>query len=453
MCFGRLPCPVYGVLSLMFWMPCAAAQQLPITLKEDAKPGRQFQVRTRGELSGSLLLPATTKTDASKAAPAKALKLTGSAATEYDETWLAVNGAAVVKSFRIYRALDYRRAIGDQRQESALRADVRRLIIIPQSQNELIFSPDAPLTQQEVEQVQLEVFTPRLAGLLPAGPVNVGDAWKAGEMALAELLDMEIDRADVACRLLAIEARDGRPFAVVSFGGLASGTSQDGPCRQRVDGTYSFDLDGRFLSDLSLSGISWMLDGAGKEVGKIEGRFVVTRRAIDRPDLRASELERQTMEPTEQNTALLLDEPVLGVRLVYPRRWTVTQADKRQVILDDGAGAGLVLTMEALKQLPTAAQFQAEARAALEKQKVTVLRGEPPRRLVGGAGLIDQFRFEVANDKQQRFVLEYYVVTQTAGGATVAANFAASRAAEAAAEVERIVKSLRLSTPAASRGR
>lgn len=435
------------ISSVFLAAPGLATADDTVLLQESPKPGQQFHIKTRGDLSGVLQLPADAKADPKKPAAPGALKLIGNSSTEYDETCLGADGATVAKSFRVYRTLDYRRTIGEQRQESTLRQDVRRLLVIPQRENEFVLSPDGPLTLQEVEQAQLEVYTPRLNGLFPRAAVKPGEVWKASDDAIHELADMEINSNEVVCKLIAVENREGRHLAVVNFSGTVSGTSQDGACRQRLDGTYSFDLQGHYLSDLSLAGISWMLDANGKEVGKIEGRFVLTRKPTDLPELRLAELQRLTLEPTDLNTALLFDEPNMGLRFVYPRRWTVKQADARQVILDDGQGAGLLLTMEPLAQLPTAVQFESEARAALLKQKITPLRQDPPRRLVSGIEPIDQFGYEVENDKKQRLVMDYFVVKQAAGGATGAATFPASRAAEATAEVERIVKSLRLTPP------
>lgn len=456
-------CLQFLCCSSLCWLlaaPAARADE-PALLQETPTAGQQFRVKCRGDLQGALALPAAVaKPDPSRGDPAKpegkkdpkaagpaALTLSGSSLTEYDEAWLPADGAAQVRACRVYRTQDYRRTIGQQKQESALRPEVRRLVLIPQRQKELVFSPDGPLTFNEIEQAQLDAYTPRLAGLLPGKAVRIGERWNADQAAIAELADMEVTGGDVACKLLAIEPREGRRHAICSFSGLVTGTTQDGPCRQRIDGTFAFDLELKHLADVSLLGASVMLDAQGKEVGKIEGRFVLTRRRIDLPELRPDALAKLGLEPNDQNTALLCDEPGLGLRFIYPRRWTLKQADGRQIILDDGQGAGLLITLEPLAQLPTAAQFEQEAREALRKQGVTPLRADPPRRLVAGAEPLDQFRFEVENAKKERLVLDYYVLRLAAAGATAAFNCPAARAAETAPEAERLLRSLRLNPP------
>src|SRR5262245_18685962 len=95
-----------------------------IALRETYRPGYQYHVSMRVELSGTLTLPAE------KAEAPKPLAMNGSSAIEYDERVLAVSHGEVDKSLRIYRRVDFQRTVGGQPQQSTLRSEVRRLVLL-----------------------------------------------------------------------------------------------------------------------------------------------------------------------------------------------------------------------------------------------------------------------------------------------------------------------------------
>ena len=101
-----------------------------------------------------------------------------------------------------------------------------------------------------------------------------------------------------------------------------------------------------------------MLDKDGKEVGRIEGRFVLTRQANTRsPVLSDTALKDVATEPNADNTRLLYDNRELGVRFLYPRRWHVASVRGSQVTLDSADGSGLLVTLDPLTRAPTGAAF------------------------------------------------------------------------------------------------
>ena len=72
--------------------------------------------------------------------------------------------------------------------------------------------------------------------------------------------------------------KDGRAQARVTFRGTVRGANEDGPNRQQLDGWLLFDLDSNYLSYLYLKGVHSLLDPDGKEVGRVEGRYVLSRK-------------------------------------------------------------------------------------------------------------------------------------------------------------------------------
>jgi hypothetical protein len=424
----------------------SAAAEEPVRLREQFPVGYQYRVQTRVQLSGKLTLPMTA--EKGKAAP-KPLAVSGESAIDYDERVLAVeHDGRVAKTVRLIRRIDFDRQMGGQPQKTTLRPAVRRVVMVRLNNTEVPFSPDGPLTWGEIDVLRTDVFTPALAGLLPPQPVRVGERWRATDAAVQELTDLErLEGGGLECRLERVTTIERRRQARVSLRGTVRGTNEDGPTRQELEGTFSFDLESNHLSSLTLNGKHILLDAAGNEMGKVEGRFVLTRQA----NYRCSELSDQALrgvglEPTAENTRLLYDNPDLGVTFLHPRRWRVAEARGQQLALDSADGSGLLLTVDPPRRVPTGAQFLNETRDYLQKQKARLLRIVPPHTIQAGSAPVEHFAIE-AEMGGERLLLDYYVARQASGGATLAARLPAKDAAGLALlqkEVEFIARTIRI---------
>jgi hypothetical protein len=441
--WGRVGIIACGLaLAVALAAPAPLTAQQAVSLREQFPAGYQYHVSTRVDLAGALTLPAT------KEQPTpRPLVVTGSSAIEYDERVLAADARAEVeKTFRIYRRVDFQRNVGGVPQQGSIRLAVRRLVMLRLKPAEVPFSPDGPLTWGEIDLVRTDVFTPALVGLLPSAAVRPGETWTAADAAVQELTDLErIESGKLECRLESLTQLGGRRLARVTFAGTVGGVNEDGPNRQQLDGYLFFDLESNHLSYLYLKGVHFLLGKDGKEMGRIEGKFVLTRQAHGRSaDLADQALRGVVIEPNADNTLLLYDNAELGVRFLYPRRWRVAGVrNGRQVALDESAGSGLLLTVEPPERVPTGAQFLAESRDWLRQQKARVLRETQPRRERTAAGDLEHFAVDVEM-ANQRAVLDYYVLRQPAGGATLAARLLPADLANLQKEVERIARSVTL---------
>jgi hypothetical protein len=427
-----------AVFSMLLHLPPTVRGDEAIRLDEKFPVGCQYHVSTRVDLSGVLTPPAD------KGKPAAPLTVKGDSAIEYDERVLAVSspGDSVNKTARVYRRIDFQRTVGDRPQQATIRPEVRRLVLLRKGNAEVPFSPDGPLTWGEIDQVRTDVFTPALTGLLPERPVRSGDRWSASNGAVLELTDLErLAEGQLDCRLEQVTVLEKRRHARIAFSGTVRGTNEDGPNRQTLDGYLYFDLDSNHVSYLYLKGISVLLDKDGREVGRIEGRFVLSRRVHTRcPELSDEGLKAVALEPSADNTQLLYDNPDLGVRFLYARRWRVAGVRGNQVALDGADGSGMLLTVEPPAKVPTGAAFLIESRDWLAGQKARVLRAEPPRSVQASPPL-EHFALE-AEIAGQRVLMDYYVTRQPAGGVTLAARLLPNGLAALQIEVERIARSI-----------
>lgn len=197
-----------------FWHAAVWAMFLPVVgffptradeavrLSERFPVGYQYQVRTRVQLSGSLAVPG----EKGKPAP-KPVPITGESAIDYDERVLALDrDGRVGRTVRIFRRIDVERQLGDTTQKTGLRPSVRRVVMLRLNNREVPFSPNGPLTWGEIDLLRTDVFTPALVGLLPDGPIRVGDRWQASTLSVQELTDLEkIDGGTLTCRLERVE--------------------------------------------------------------------------------------------------------------------------------------------------------------------------------------------------------------------------------------------------------
>jgi hypothetical protein len=424
----------------LFLAAAPAFAQESVRLAESSPPGTQYSVNSQVDVSGSLSLPLEKGQTTSKT-----LNVSGTSAIDYHERVLTVNNQQQVKTtVRMYHKLEFRRKVGDQAQASTLRPEVRRLVILRHNQVEVPFSPDGPMTWNEMDLIRTDVFTPALTGLLPVQPVRARDRWSATAFAVQELTDLDkIDEGTVTCQLDLLALQNGRRQARVSFSGTVRGVGEDGPTRHTLDGYFLFDLQSNHLSYLTVHGAQQLLDKDGKTAGKVDGTFVLTRRLESCKELSDEALRPLKLEPNEENTQLLYDNPEISLRLLHPRRWRVAGVHGRQVALDENGGSGLLLTLEPLTKTPTAEQFLQESKSWLEQQKAKVLRVDPVRQLQGAPKAIEQFSLDAEIEKQ-RVLMHYLVLRQARGGATIAARVLPTQQQVILQDIDKIARSLQI---------
>jgi hypothetical protein len=430
-----------GFFTLAALSTAALRAQEAVVLAEKFPAGYEYRVQTRVDLTGELQVPVE------KDKPPQKVKMTGRSTIDYDERVLAADGkAADQKTIRHYRNIDFRRNVGDRPQEISLRPGVRRLVVMKKGHAKVPFSPDGPLTWNEIDMLRTDIFVPELAGLLPGKPVKPGDSWNVRQSAIIELTDLEkIEKGSLTAKFEIEESIGGRRVAHITLSGDLSGINEDGPNRQKISGRMYFDIKGEFISYLSINGESLMLDKDGAINGHISGEYVLVRRMLPRNEqISDVALATITIEPSADNTLLLYEEPDLGVKLLHPRRWRIGRVARGQITLDEANGSGLLITVEPLKRVPSADDYLRETQAFLTKQKATISRTNQPTRLQNPPNEVEQFHFNAVLSEQQ-VVMDYLIVRQPNAGATFAARILENDRDALMKEVERMARTLTLS--------
>lgn len=438
---SRIRCCQFGIpmMVLVLALSLSSAQDA-LPLIESFPPGHSYRVDVQVKLTGRLALPAE------KGKAPQVVQLTGESRLVYDERILPADDAGTLKAVRAYREVEFKRTLGTVAQEASIRPSVRRMVVMKAGARKAPFSPDGPLTWGEIDVVRTDVFNPAaIPGLLPSGPVKPGQSWKPTDAAVSELTDMEkVEDGALTIEFVGLATVSNRRTARLRIGGTVRGVNEDGPNRQRLDGTAYFDLESKMLVYLSLKGTHELLDGSGQTVGAIDGQFTMKRSPLAQspPELADPSLAGLELKPTPENTLLLYDNPALGVRFLYPRGWRVGAVQGKQVTLDHTRlGGGMLITVEPAAKLPSADEYAKEIAAFLQKEKASIVVSEPPTRVRPEPASLDRFRMDATFGKDA-VRLEYAVVKQAEGGATVAARLPAENAAALAPDVDRIIGSL-----------
>ncbi len=113
----------------------------------------------------------------------------------------------------------------------------------------------------------------------------------------------------------------------------------------------------------------------------------------------------------------------------------------KQVTLDHARGSGMLITVEPAAKVPTSEDYLKEITAFLTKEKAQVTLLDKPTRVRAEPVQLDRFGLDATFGKDKAR-LEYAVLKQTDGGATVAARIPAADAATLKTEVERVIRSV-----------
>lgn len=385
-------------LNLFFWpLPIRAANNY--RLSENFSIGNRFRIQTTSELSGSMLFTPNNQ-------PRKQIQIKGNSQIDFDETILALDSSNQVSiSLRDYRKVELTRTLDGQKQETTLRPEVRKLALIRQGFKKIPFSLEAPLTWNELDLIRTEVFPCTLAGLFPLRSVGLNESWNAGLEAVQELTDLQLlESSQVSCKLDSVNLVNNRQTARISFFGKASGINEDGPNQQILDGYIFFNCETRHLSFLYLKGTIILKNKDGKDVGRIEGRYTLSREML--PAIQLDNKILVKYQPDAANTRLLFESPETAFSFHYPREWKVTSQSDFQATLDHSKEAGLLITKEKASKYTSNAKYRDEALVFIRQQQLRIESQSVIQSVSGTPGL-EFFSWDVQIESRRMHLLYF----------------------------------------------
>jgi hypothetical protein len=330
------------------------------------KTGDVSAVRVELEVGGELNVVADGKV--------KPLKMNVAAKLAYEEKLLgaAAGKPARARYARHYDLADAKIKIEEGEVVPQLR-DERRLIVVDAAADQtLLFSPQGPLTREELDLVDVPASSVWLDDLLPAKAVAVGDQWRHSDQLMASLLGLDaVSESNVTSELKTIDAENARFELAGEVHGAAGGVATE------------ITLKAKYRFNLKQRRVAWagLLIKEKRSVGHVAtGLDVVAKMQISiTPEAAAkrlpdSLLRRISLDSPAQPITLECQSPTGKFAFQHGRGWhvmndagevlTLRYVDRGELVAQCSASAPP--DADSGKR-PTLAAFQTEIQKGLDK--------------------------------------------------------------------------------------
>ena len=228
---------------------------------------------------------------------------------------------------RQYRRCDAVIKIDKGQTKARLRDDRRLVAVALGSSDVTLFSPTAPISQEELDLIEIPASSMLVERLLPDRPVAPGDQWQHDQDLVAALLNLD---AISTCDVTSVFKEATAAAAQLELAGIVQGA---------VDGVSTeIEIKGRYKFDLQLKRITWvaLLIKEKRGIGHVAPGVDVTARlqmkinpAADCPGLSDDQLTGITFDPRRQDLLLDYTSPQGNFQFLHDRAWhVVDDADK-----------------------------------------------------------------------------------------------------------------------------
>jgi hypothetical protein len=220
--------------------------------------------------------------------------------------------------------------VGFDRTRNELSAD-RRLIVVRRASGP--FSPDGPLTREELELVAEHFDTLALGGLLPGRETKPGDTWVVDPETARQLCQFEaVIKAELAGKFA--EVKDG--LAVFTVAGTVEGIEEGARAKVTVSATGKYDLTAKRITELTWEQTDEREQGPASPASELKATLVLKRSAVAEPkELAAAARAKLPAEgaATESLTLLRYADADGRFRFDYARDWKVVGRTRDHLVL------------------------------------------------------------------------------------------------------------------------
>jgi len=205
-----------------------------------------------------------------------------------------------------------------------LPASTRIIVASGQSAGVTNYSPQAKLTRDTCDLLEMPGDPLALAAMLPANAVEEGTTWTPPEWASQMLGAVEaIETASMTCKLASLTDS----LATVELSGTIKGQRQGANCEVAIEGTLEYDRTNDLISAANLS--YQVKSAVGTVNPGIEARVDATikRSVLTKPGRLTDDLIKSIpISPDDDSLALVFDAAPWGLRLNHSRGWYVFHA-------------------------------------------------------------------------------------------------------------------------------
>jgi len=249
------------------------ARAQTVTLAENTRVNDCFKIGLSLRLTGEMVVVREGK-------PAT-LKLAATAEHRYRERVLDMSRDGLVsKAARYYDDAKASITVDGSSSARTLRPERRRAVAQRQNDTLLCYSPQGPLTRDELETISEHFDSLCVAGLLPGKEVKIGESWKLGNAAAQGLCQFEGLVSNELMGKLAVVADGVAAFAVE---GTASGIELGAQTKVTVIATGRFDVAKKRLVSLEWKQQDVRDQGPASPAATVETTITLAREAVEQP--------------------------------------------------------------------------------------------------------------------------------------------------------------------------
>lgn len=309
------------------WLISASAFAQGVMLGEEVKPGDHFRYEIALTVDGKMKVERNGRLDA--------ITLKAKASHTFLERVDAADArGGGGRAIRHYSTATSEAEVASDRSKHELGADRRLVVAQRTTEGSLHFSPDGPLSRDELELVAEHFDTLCLPGLLPAMELKPGDTWKVGADAVQYACLFEgLIKAEVSGKF--VEVKDG--VAVFTITGTAEGVESGAQAKVAINATGKFDTAAKRITELTWEQTDDRAQGPATPASEVKAVITLKRAALaDEPkELNA---EARARVPADGKVPPLLvhlryADPDGRYQFVYPRDWRIVGRTKDHLVL------------------------------------------------------------------------------------------------------------------------
>ena len=276
--------------------------------------GETSQIEVLLEVGGDLLV----KDEKEK--KAHQLKTSVVGTMVYDGRSAATPTPTSTRGVRQYRRCDAVIKIDKGSTKARLRDDRRLIAVAADNRDATLFCPTAPLSEEELDLIEIPACSLLVERLLPDRPVAPGDQWQHSEDLLICFLNLDaISQSDVTTTFK--QATDDA--AQLEVAGTVQGAVEGASTEIEIKGRYKYDLQAKRITWLAL------LVKEKRSIGNVSPGVDVTARlqmkivpGTNNPALSDEALSSIKPEPAPEQTLLEFTSKG-GFQFLYDRAWHV----------------------------------------------------------------------------------------------------------------------------------
>ena len=341
-------------------------------LEEPVDDARVFGVGTRVDIKGTL-----------RFAKNPDLRQTVSAALSYRERRLLGPGeeSEALRSVREYETAEAEIQVGEAKTVMRLPETLKLIVAQGRTEGVELYGLNGLLTGDELNLIRSPADSLALISLLPTKEVEIGEQWTVSRWAFQMLTSLDaVVKGDLVCTLASVEKGSARVKMVGTLEGAAVGSMTE----VKVSGYYTYNLDGKFISDTDFVQTELRAIGPISPGLDISARIRLLRQPAKVPGRLTDSkvIDAAATEPSESAKYLRFESP-WNISVQHGRQWNECTIDEKTAIfrlLDDGN----FIAECALASIPAAKPgehlaeqtFHTDIRRSLGDQLRTISKGD-----------------------------------------------------------------------------